>query len=468
MSKPLKYRNVCEAVVANDLCIGCGICAGVCPTQVLGIQFNKYGEYKAVEVKAGCSECALCLRVCPFSNQAENEDILATRSFGNIVGIQQRPETGYYLDCFVGYSKVNRNRDCGSSGGLARWFLESLLESRYADYVVCVTKNSGPDKLFQFQVLNDVEAVRAVAKSAYYPVELLEVVQSILLTEGRYVIIGTPCFLKALRLAMLSNQTLRKRIVMLVGLVCGKMKSKFYAEYCCALGGGDPTHLVSADFRVKDPSYPANNFGFQAQWIERGNVALTRKVFFSELAEVAWPAYFTPTPCNYCDDIFAEVADVVFMDAWLPDYTNDRKGNSLVLCRSILARDLLTSGAQKGDLSVTSLDITAVIQSQKSVIRRKREELAHQLYLDTLPRNSRNYSLKKRVLPKRLPSIAWRISYALRERMRLESREVFSRNRSVQAVDSSLFVEKEIYKILERSRALVKTVSYKLPRLSKD
>lgn len=33
-----------------------------------------------------------------------------------------------------------------------------------------------------------------------------------------------------------------------------------------------------------------------------------------------------PRACNYCDDVFAECADVTCMDAWLPEYSQDHRG----------------------------------------------------------------------------------------------------------------------------------------------
>ena len=36
--------------------------------------------------------------------------------------------------------------------------------------------------------------------------------------------------------------------------------------------------------------------------------------------------------CLFCDDVFAELADATFMDAWLPEYAADRCGTNLVIC----------------------------------------------------------------------------------------------------------------------------------------
>ena len=67
-------RNVYTEVVANNLCIGCGLCAAICPGQNLRIELNEFGEYVAREQDSSCPDtCSMCLDVCPFYDQSENE-----------------------------------------------------------------------------------------------------------------------------------------------------------------------------------------------------------------------------------------------------------------------------------------------------------------------------------------------------------------------------------------------------------
>ena len=42
---------------------------------------------------------------------------------------------------------------------------------------------------------------------------------------------------------------------------------------------------------------------------------------------------FQVNACNYCDDIFAETADVAFGDGWLPEYKMDWQGTNVVVSR---------------------------------------------------------------------------------------------------------------------------------------
>jgi hypothetical protein len=88
---------------------------------------------------------------------------------------------------------------------------------------------------------------------------------------------------------------------------------------------------------------------------------------------------FVPQACQFCDDVFAECADAVFMDAWLPNAVRDNRGTNLAILRSealagTLADDDGTSSIDSGPIGIES-----VVVSQRSAIERKRGALAHRL-----------------------------------------------------------------------------------------
>lgn len=191
-------------IAKHDLCIGCGLCAAMCPDKALKMQFNKYGEYNPVIADECTTECGLCLKVCPFTDSGENEDTIGQRLYGNIPGIQHLPETGYYLASYVGYSE--KYRPTSASGGIATWLLETLLSERIVDYVICVAPTGDPYRLFTFQTFHSPEDVISGSGSAYYPVEMSNVIRHVLNHPGRYAITGLPCFIKAIRLAQQRNK----------------------------------------------------------------------------------------------------------------------------------------------------------------------------------------------------------------------------------------------------------------------
>ena len=377
-----KRTNACNTVVANNLCIGCGLCVAICPNNNLRIEFNESGEYVATETNSKCPDaCKLCLGVCPFFDRDENEDTLGRKLFSNTPGIKHSQEIGYYLEGFVGYSGADEQRVHGASGGMATWMLETFLNENLVDHVACVSATKDAQKLSGFRICSTAEDVRACSGSAYYPVEMSDVIGHILSHEGRYAVIGLPCYCKGIRLAMRLNPKLQRRIKFVLGLVCGQSKSKFFAEYICALGGGQADCLDAFSFRVKTADRPASDFGMKFAYGAKRNLPQEAILFWSEGIGRVWHnRYFTPNACNFCDDVFAELADVCFMDAWLPEYSIDWRGHSIAMVRESNLLDVLKKASENNSIFVKPLSIGEVIKSQASVLTSKRADMKERIH----------------------------------------------------------------------------------------
>jgi coenzyme F420 hydrogenase subunit beta len=415
------YRNVCEAVVSSGLCVGCGVCAGVCPFDVLKMQFNEYGEYVCVERSNDCQPtCNLCIQVCPFLDRDDDETTLAREMFAQVPGIQYRVEVGYYLDCYMGHVDANAYRLCRSSGGLTTWLLQRLLVEQVVDRIVCVVPAKTPEALHQFAIIDNPERLLQASRSCYYPVEMESVLREIRKTNARYAVTGLPCFVKGLRLAMRKSRLLRERITTLVGLVCGQLKSKFFVEYVAALGGGDASALTDVRFRIKDPHRSATDYGLKFEWRGRDDKIRNSVVFWTEGMQQAWTYdYFRLNACCFCDDVFAETADVVLMDAWLPECKRDSLGCNLVVNRSPVLKEIWDAGASSGELHLESIDVNRIVESQRGQLWDKRQGMQ---YRSVLAGRKRRRVPKKRWEPRVTGGILDRCLWGLKDKARRLSR----------------------------------------------
>jgi coenzyme F420-reducing hydrogenase beta subunit len=340
---------------------------------------NGFGEYRPRSSASSCSDCDLCRKVCPFEDGL-NENELAEELYSTIEGVQHTPETGYYTSTYCGGVASDAVRMSRTSGGLATWMLARLMETGVVDRVVCVASTPNPDKLFAFAEFTTVESLWTAARSSYYPVEISACLRSIAKSHLKYAVIGLPCVLKGIRRAQRSMPRLKSNIPVLLGLVCGQQRGKGFAEYLVRRAGLTMESVRRISFREKRESEPAKR-PHSAVWTDES--ASPRCLEWNNGYNLAWGrGYFKQDACTYCDDVFAELADVVFMDAWLPGFHDDPRGTSIVIARSSLCSDLLVGGAQSGALQGAPIDIHQVIRSQQGCLQLKRESAALQVSLN--------------------------------------------------------------------------------------
>jgi hypothetical protein len=212
---------------------------------------------------------------------------------------------------------------------------------------------------------------------------------------------------------MAADGKLRESIPLLLGLVCGQTKGKGYTDFLAQRAGITPP-LKGVSYRGKLADRTAAELNFSGESIAgcRGSLA------WSAGAAEAWDnQWFTPTACTLCDDVFAEVADVAFMDAWLPEYIPDPRGTSLLLVRSPLINDLLRDGQ---DINLLPVAPEKLLAAQQPAIHLKRTALAFRLYAR---HQSRELVPAKRVSPRKPGYFQGKI-VALGEEMRQKSREL--------------------------------------------
>jgi len=373
-----KFRNITETIVKNDMCIGCGVCIGVCPPDVLRSELNKHGEIIAVEYKDGClDKCTICFDVCPFDDKNNNEDILSGRLYSKQEQVEHNDQVGYYMSAYVGYSLMPKMRNRGSAGGLATWFNYTMLKNHHVDRVISVGYSENKDNYFKYKIVDNADDLLTNSKSKYYPVDLGDMIKIILKDriDYKYLVVGVPCFIKSLRLAQNKYPKLKRRLTILVGLVCGQQKSTFFTDYLSKLANNNDDNLFKVDFRINDNKDTADNYGHKFYYNKKNGDSYSKNIYWNDGINKAWKHdYFKLNPCNFCDDIFAETADIVFGDAWLPEYKRDYKGHTIMLIRDRSLHQRIGADLHNSsEALINPLNIKDVIKSQQGLLDEKRK-----------------------------------------------------------------------------------------------
>ncbi|MFT4253980.1 MAG: Coenzyme F420 hydrogenase/dehydrogenase, beta subunit C-terminal domain [Caulobacter sp.] len=379
-----------SSVIDGGYCVGCGACAAA-PGSAWSMTFQDGRYLPQSAAPAPADDPALA--VCPFSDSAPNEDEWARRLYSDLPA---HPQIGRVSQTFVGHLLDDEMREKSSSGGLTSWLIGELFARGEIDRVIHSSPND-PDSgepLYRFGV-STVENYLAGRKSHYFPVEISGVVEMLRTTPGRYAFVGVPCMVKAIRNLSLQSPEVAERVRVVIGIVCGHMKTAHFAE-ALAWEMGVPSNDVQAvDFRVKAPGGSASSYAASATSRTTPQAPAVQMMRDSRVAD--WGAgWFRVNACEYCDDVLAECADVAFGDAWLPKFDKDWRGTNCIVTRRADLGQLLTDGADEGRIRLVTVTPDDIAASQASGIRHRREGLAYRL---SLKREQGLWAPRKRVSP---------------------------------------------------------------------
>lgn len=377
-----------EHVVANGMCVGCGGC-GVATSGRISVTIQPRGYYEADLTGVSAADLDRASRACPFTNESKNEDQLGEESFPELPTDRR---TGRYLSMFAGRLNEDAELPNSSSGGLTTWIVRELLKRGEVDGVIHVSSTESP--LFGYTVSHSDGEILDGRKSKYHPASFADALTSIRGNGKRYAMVGVPCAMRSARLLMDEDDALAEQLRFLVGIVCGHLKSAAYAESFAWQLGIEPDDLETVDFRIKDPELTSRQYSFGAK--KRSTGEWREKQTLSLVGGSWGHAVFQLNACNYCDDVFAETADVVVGDAWLPKYEIDWRGTNVVITRNEVIDRLFRKGADAGVLMRDDLDVDSVARTQGGNFRHRREGLAVRLADDA---RDGKWAPQKRVEP---------------------------------------------------------------------
>ena len=159
-------------------CCGCRACANICPLHCIAFQMDQEGfEYPIVD-KGRCSECGLCIKVCPFNDTIKLD----------------KPK---YMDVYGAWNTDDKVKFSCSSGGLFTTFAEYIISQGGIVFGAEVGENCE----IRHTGTRQKESIEKFRKSKYVQSNTGWVYQEVkeYLEQGRQVLFsGTPCQIMAL------------------------------------------------------------------------------------------------------------------------------------------------------------------------------------------------------------------------------------------------------------------------------
>lgn len=355
-------------VATDGLCVGCGTCAGVCPTAAIEMHVSN-GLFLPKVDENKCLNCGLCSRCCP--GYGVDFESLNFFIFG------KQPEDtciGNFLGCYFGYSNDVAVRSNSSSGGVVTQLLSFAFEKGLIDGAV-VTRMSANDPLIcESFVAKSAAEVFSASKSKYCPTCVNQVLQHVLKENGKFAVVGLPCQIHGIRKAEMFVKALKEKIVLHIGLMCSHTVSydgtlfllkklglnKYKVAKLYYRGEGWPG---SMQIQLKDGR--KFSFHFVRNWNAYWNVFA--------------PFFFTPFRCLMCPDHFNELADLSVGDAWLPEFSSKNLGVAIVISRTRFADEILNKMKASSILSLKPLSTCKVKDSQAFSLSFKKKEFSKRL-----------------------------------------------------------------------------------------
>ena len=349
------FYNVSH-IPENNLCLGCGICEAVCGDNAISFDYN--GELKAPKVDQQlCTGCDKCLHVCPGDDM--RGDIKSNNYYDKYLG---KIEKSYVT---VGSSNSTNNRYT-ASGGFTNNFLSYLLDNKIVNGVINVALEGKILTNAKSQLITESSNLLSSSGSLYFPVPLGDTLKIISKMDGKFVVVGLPCQIRAInRLSQFDE--FKDKIILTMGAFCGFM-----------IGYPGGQYLLDS-FNIKDDtidkiSYRADNGGKDGFLVEsNGNEYFkSRSEFTSTINRT-----FSNKRCLMCNDMTAEDADISCGDAHGYGYNK-----SLAIARTKFADKLIKASENANYITIEEeLNHEEVFNTQRKILKYKKETLTIRLRL---------------------------------------------------------------------------------------
>ncbi|MDE0066645.1 MAG: Coenzyme F420 hydrogenase/dehydrogenase, beta subunit C-terminal domain [Acidimicrobiaceae bacterium] len=316
-------------IVANDLCIGCGLCEAVTESRVQ-MAMTPSGSLRPTPLDAfsACEEQKVidcCPGVVAEARAAED--------------MPMDPIWGRHGAMRYAWAANAEVRFEAATAGVLTSLGQYLLRSETAAFVLHTGADPAQPMRSRWVISETPEEVQANKGSRYGPTAPLAGIESALERNEPFAVIAKPCDLGALHRLSSLDPRIDRLVAARLAMVCGgqsrlsksrRLLEEFGIEESAVSlfryrGHGNP-----GPTRVETIEGEAFEIGYLQMWEDEGT----------------WDV---ETRCKLCPDALGEAADVVVADVWPGGApTGEDEGFSGVIARSAIGESLVTDAASEG------------------------------------------------------------------------------------------------------------------------
>ncbi|MFH1984394.1 MAG: Coenzyme F420 hydrogenase/dehydrogenase, beta subunit C-terminal domain [Pseudomonadota bacterium] len=344
--------------IDHRLCMGCGICAGVCPREALLMNLDeRLGAYLPVYISDRCNGCGICRKACPGY---ETDLGGACKSLWGEK--PEDPRVGQFRSAVIAYSNNDTIRYNGSSGGMVTGLLIHALEAGMINGALVTRMREDIPWMTEAFIAHHPEEILSGVGSKYCPVSMDSAIRQMIHCDGKYAVVGLPCHIYGIRKAQALVKSLRERVVFTFGLFCATGRSY----------KGTEAFLLQAGIRsktLKSIRYRGAGWPGVTKVVDLSGRSVRCSV------ETAYPFMcFNDIPrCAVCPDKTSELADISFGDLWLGDERpNMGTGKSVCLVRSQQGAVLFEHAQAAHCIAAVDLDPSRTIEAVDNENKKRR------------------------------------------------------------------------------------------------
>lgn len=347
-----KISNI-SFTVKHNICTGCGVCEGACPSKAISMQVIK-GNFRPVVNEEFCKNekgCHRCYDSCPGIGINLRELAEATFTDKEIV---QDEFVGKYIKCFTGHSNDYEIRYHCASGGMVSQFLIWLLENDKIDGAVVTAFDKDSPLMVRSYIATTREEVLAAKSSKYAPVTLNRAIKDIKNAKGnRYIIVGVPCHIEGFRKFERLDHRFKEKITGYFAIYCSSGRSFYLTEHV----------FKHRHIDISKLSY----FAYRDNGCLGNMVAKGDDMFYEERFQDYYQplrSFFVPRRCTMCIDHYGELGDVSFGDIHIDPYIDDTIGVNSLVVRNRKFLNWLYDAKQDGIISLDEITVELLNKSQ--------------------------------------------------------------------------------------------------------